>query len=225
MKKLYSALYAVLLICVIGTVIFLILSPDRIPVHYNFAGEVDRIGSKYENLIWPGFAIGMGVFFLLMARIPRKKGEKTNEKVLMIAGVCTLVFFTLLGFYFMLKALRYDPQAASQVSYDDVNRFVSIDIGALLVVLGNIMPKMRRNAMFGLRTKWSMANDNVWQKSQRFGGITSVIAGFIMIILALFVPGIWNVVMMTIVIVIWLILCIVASHRYYLEDQDKKDNM
>ena len=225
MKKLYSALYAVLLICVIGTVIFLILSPDRIPVHYNFAGEVDRIGSKYENLIWPGFAIGMGVFFLLMARIPRKKGEKTNEKVLMIAGVCTLVFFTLLGFYFMLKALRYDPQAASQVSYDDVNRFVSIGIGALLVVLGNIMPKMRRNAMFGLRTKWSMANDNVWQKSQRFGGITSVIAGFIMIILALFVPGIWNVVMMTIVIVIWLILCIVASHRYYLEDQEKKDNM
>lgn len=225
MKKLYSALYAVLLICVIGTVIFLILSPDRIPVHYNFAGEVDRIGSKYENLIWPGFAIGMGVFFLLMARIQRKKGEKTNEKVLMIAGVCTLVFFTLLGFYFMLKALRYDPQAASQVSYDDVNRFVSIGIGALLVVLGNIMPKMRRNAMFGLRTKWSMANDNVWQESQRFGGITSVIAGFIMIILALFVPGIWNVVMMTIVIVIWLILCIVASHRYYLEDQDKKDNM
>ena len=221
MKKLYSILYAVLLICVIGTVIFLILSPDRIPVHYNFAGEVDRIGSKYENLIWPGFAIGMGVFFLLMARIPRKKGEKTNEKVLMIAGVCTLVFFTLLGFYFMLKALRYDPQAASQVSYDDVNRFVSIGIGALLVVLGNIMPKMRRNAMFGLRTKWSMANDNVWQKSQRFGGIASVMAGFIMIILALFVPGIWNVVMMTIVIVIWLILCIVASHRYYMADQEK----
>ncbi len=221
MKKLYSALYAVLLICVIGTVVFLILSPDRIPVHYNFAGEVDRIGNKYENLIWPGFAVGMGVFFLLMARIPRKKGEKTNEKVLMIAGVCTLIFFTLLGFYFMQKALRYDPQAAPQVSFDDLNRFVSVGIGALLVVLGNIMPKMRRNALFGLRTKWSMANDNVWQKSQRFGGITSVIAGFTMIILALLIPGIWNVLVMTIVIVVWLILCIVASHRFYLEDQDR----
>ena len=221
MKKLYSALYAVLLICVIGTVVFLILSPDRIPVHYNFAGEVDRIGSKYENLIWPGVAVGMGVFFLLMARMPRKKGEKTNEKVLMIAGVCTLIFFTLLGFYFMQKALRYDPQAAPQVSFDDLNRFVSVGIGALLVVLGNIMPKMRRNALFGLRTKWSMANDNVWQKSQRFGGITSVIAGFTMIILALLIPGIWNVLVMTIVIVVWLILCIVASHRFYLEDQDR----
>ena len=48
-----------------------------------------------------------------------------------------------------------------------------------------------------------------------------MIAGFTMIILALFVPGIWNLLVMTIVIVIWLILCIVASHRFYLEDQDK----
>lgn len=226
MKKLYSVLYIVLLICVIGTVVFLILSPDQIPVHYDFAGEMDRIGSKYENLIWPGFSIGMGVFFLLMARGPRKKGEKTNEKILLIAGVCTLIFFTLLGFYFMLKALKYDPTAASNVSYDDVNRFVNIGIGALLVVLGNIAPKMRRNALFGFRTKWSMANDTVWQKSQRFGGITFVIAGFIMIILALFIPGIWNVVVMTIVIVICLVLCVIASRRYYLADiADQSDSI
>ena len=224
MKKLYSILYVVLLICIVGTVVFLILSPDKIPVHYNFAGEVDRIGSKYENVIFPLFSIGMGLFFLLMAKGQRKKGEKTNEKILLIAGVCTLIFFTLLGFYFMLKGLRYDPEAAPRVSYDNVTRFVSIGVGVLLVVLGNIMPKMRRNALFGLRTKWSMANDTVWQKSQRFGGIASVIAGFAMMILALFVPGIWNVLVMTIVIVIWLILCIVASHHYYLEDQDKKDS-
>ncbi len=219
MKKWYSILYAVLLICVVGTVVFLILSPDRIPVHYNFAGEVDRIGSKYENLLWPGFAVGLGLFFLLMARVPGKKGEKTNEKVLMIAGVCTLVFFTLLGFCFMLKALKYDPDAAPKVSYDDVNRFVSIGIGVLLVVLGNIMPKIRRNSLIGIRTKWSMANDSVWRKSQRFSGIAAVIAGFVMIILALFIPGIWNVLMMTVVIAIWVILCLAASRRYYLEDQ------
>jgi len=101
---------------------------------------------------------------------------------------------------------------------------VSIGIGALLIVLGNIMPKMRRNALFGLRTKWSMANDTVWQKSQRFGGIASVISALVMIILALFVPGMWKILLMMVIIVIWLILCIVASHRYYLEEQNKKDN-
>lgn len=222
MKKLYVALYAVLLISVIGTVILLRLSPDRIPVHYNFAGEADRIGSKYESLVWPGFTVIMGAFFLLMARIPRKKGESNNEKVVLITGVSTIILFALLGFYFMLRALRYNPEAARFTSYDDVNRAVSIGVGALLVAFGVIMPKMRRNSLFGIRTKWSMANDNVWQKSQRFGGIASVIAGSIMIVLALFIPGIYNILAMTIVIVIWLILCIAASRRFYLEDKDRR---
>ncbi|MBQ8026182.1 MAG: SdpI family protein [Oscillospiraceae bacterium] len=224
MKKLHTLFWIVILLCVAGTVVFLILSPARIPVHYNFAGEVDRIGSKYENLIWPGFAIAMGVFFQLTAGSQEKKGEQTNAKILLYAGLCSLIFFTLLGFFFMAKALRYDPEAAPRVSGDDAIRFVSIGIGVQLVVLGNIMPKMRRNAMFGLRTKWSMANDAVWQKSQRFGGIASVIAGFCMILLSPFIPGKWNLVMMTAVIVIWLILCLAASRGYYLADRANKDD-
>lgn len=222
MKKLYAALYGVLLICAIGTVGFIILSPDRIPAHYNFAGEVDRIGSKYENLIWLGSAIGMGAFFLWMARLLRKKGDRMNEKILLISGLCTLGFFTLLGFYSMWKALRYDPEAAKSISYDDVNSFVSLGIGALLLVLGYLMPKVRRNAWFGLRTKWSLANDTVWQKSQRFGGMASVLAGSTMMILAMFVPGSWNLLVMTIVIAVWLILCVVASYRFYHEAQSGK---
>lgn len=52
----------------------------------------------------------------------------------------------------LLKAIRYDPDAAATVSIDAM-KFTGIAIGILLVILGNIMPKMRRNAMFGLRTK------------------------------------------------------------------------
>ena len=221
MKKLYAVLCAVLLTCVIGTVVFLILSPDRIPVHYNFAGEVDRIGSKYENLLFPGLVVVMAAVFLLIARFQRIQGHETNERIILYVGVCTLIFFTLLGFYFMWKAVKYDPSAAPPVSFDAVNRFVSIGIGALLVVMGNVMPKARRNSLFGLRTKWSMANDTVWQKSQRFGGITLVIAGFSMILLSLFIPGIWNVLMMTAVLAVAAVLSAVASYRYYRADKEE----
>ena len=99
-----------------------------------------------------------------------------------------------------------------------VMKFTGIAIGILLVILGNIMPKMRRNAMFGLRTKWSMSNDSVWQKSQRFGGIASVLCGLAMIVISAFVPGVWNLFVMTIIIIVWLILCVIASYRYYKAD-------
>ena len=103
MKKLYALCYGVILLCIVGTAILLIFTPDTIPVHYNFAGEVDRFGSKYENLIWPIFTISMGAFFILLAKQQRKKGETVNEKILLYTGICTLLFFAALGFYFMLK--------------------------------------------------------------------------------------------------------------------------
>lgn len=220
MKKLYAIIYLILLICVIGTAIFLILSPDRIPAHYNFAGKVDRIGSKYESLTWPIFAVVFGAFFMILAKQQGRKNEKTNEKTLLYVGISIVVLQTLLGFYFMVKAIYYNTEAAPQVPFNDVNRFFGLGAGALFVVLGNIMPKIKRNAFFGLRTKWSMTNDSVWQKSQRFGGIASVIAGLCMIILSLIVPGVWNIVLLTTVMIILLILCIEASRRYYLKDKD-----
>ena len=38
MKKLYALCYGVILLCIVGTAILLIFTPDTIPVHYNFAG-------------------------------------------------------------------------------------------------------------------------------------------------------------------------------------------
>ena len=75
MKKLYAVLCAVLLTCVIGTVVFLILSPDRIPAHYNFAGEVDRIGSKYENLLFPGLVVVMAALGLVQSVAVHRSDE------------------------------------------------------------------------------------------------------------------------------------------------------
>lgn len=93
-----------------------------------------------------------GSIFHSTCKTTTQKGETVNEKILLYTGICTLLFFAALGFYFMLKAIRYDPDAAATVSIDAM-KFTGIAIGILLVILGNIMPKMRRNAMFGLRTK------------------------------------------------------------------------
>ena len=224
MKKLYWAVYAAVLLCVIGTAVFLIVAPDRVPMHYNFAGEADRVGSKYENLLYPLFAAGLGAFFLVLAKFQGKKGETGNEKILVLAGVCVVGFFTLLGFRFMWRALRYDPESARNVSYGDINRFVSIGLGVLLAVLGNVMPKAKRNSLFGLRTKWSMANDDVWQKSQRFAGIASVLAGLTLIVLSPFVPGMWNILMMSAVVLVLSAVCAAASRRYCLEDRAAREN-
>ncbi|MBP5492258.1 MAG: SdpI family protein [Clostridiales bacterium] len=217
MRKLNVILIIAILVCFVGTAVMLLLLPDQVPVHMNFSGEVDRLGSKFEYLIFPAIAAGAGVFFLLMSKTEEKKGPESNANILMWCGIAVVAVFTVLGFIFMMKARNYDPDAA-KLTYDDGSKFTGIAIGALLVVLGNIMPKARMNSMFGIRTSWSLASDSVWQKTQRVGGFSSVICGFVMVILSLFIPGSWSGPMILILVLIMAGVGVWASRHYYLEE-------
>jgi len=221
MKKLRYALYAAILLCVVVTAVFLVIMPDTVPAHYNLAGEADRFGSKYENLLWPVTAAAMGGLFLLMSKFQWKGNGAVLEKVMLYTGIFLVIFFTAMGVYFMIQALRYDPAAAPNVSSDGIMRFTSIATGVLLIVIGNIMPKARKNILFGLRTKWSLANDHVWQRSQRFGGASAVVCGLCLIAVAVFVSGVWQILLMSGLVVLWLAVCIAATYRFFMEDAQK----
>ena len=68
-----------MMLSVAVTAIFLTLMPDTVPMHYNIKGEIDRYGSKYENLIMPVSMILLGVLFLLLARHFRKRQQLENQ--------------------------------------------------------------------------------------------------------------------------------------------------
>ena len=217
MKKLYLLIIAVMLLSIVGTSVLVILSPDTVPVHYNAFGEPDRFGSKYEAFIWPAICILLGSTVLITTRIQEKKGISKNEKLLLYTCLCTLLLFTGLGFCFTVKGMVYDPAQASEDRIDAA-KICGIGIGLLLILLGNIMPKARRNSLFGLRTKWSLSGDAVWQKSQRFGGIAAVILGTIMVILSTLLKGPLGLILLTALLIPWVIACTAATYYYYKQE-------
>ena len=218
MKKLYVLCYLAMLVCVLGTAVILTISPDTVPVHYNFAGEVDRFGSKYENLLWLFFSILIcGILMAVAKKVGKKEGDK-DEKIILYTALATLMFFMILGGYFMIKAIQYNPNQSTQMSMDFL-KFLGIALGAMQIVLGVFMPKMKRNSYYGLRNKWTLSNDNVWEKSQHFGGIVAVICGTIMIALTVFMPNIWSYLILAVIVAIWVVASTVASYYYYKEDK------
>ena len=211
MKKLYLILYFLMIICILGTSLLLSVMPDIVPIHYNFAGEVDRFGSKYEFLIMTLITLVLTYILLSTAKNQGKKEQKNSEKILVLMAIYTVVLFSSMQFFFQYKAINYTNKPLSL----DTIKFVSCMIGIFQILFGNIMPKLRRNSFIGLRTSWSMVNDNVWQKSQRFAGITSVIVGIIVIIGSIFLTGTGSMILMLILISIWIVICILFSYRYY----------
>ena len=105
MRKLNVAYWTVSLITIVGTIIFLIIAPSQVPIRWNFAGEVEGMGSKFVHMILPVGGIGVGVLCYYVIKHEQKKGQKINMKLVMIGLVIHAIFFTLLSFFIFSKAL------------------------------------------------------------------------------------------------------------------------
>ena len=191
MKKI---MWAVSLLSLIGTAAAVSFLPERVPMHYDMAGSIDRWGSRYETLIFPVMMLLLSLFWTLLIRYFERKAQKTaeekeragaqsNAKVLGIAGVSVAAMFTVMQAFMLYGAYNGAvPGAAKQTV--DIGKISVILMGIVLIALGNVMTKTRMNHIVGVRIRWSMFNDATWRKSNRFGAYALMLAGVLTILMA-----------------------------------------
>ena len=168
-KKLLTALYIILMLLpLIAVVVAYPFLPDKIPAHYGMNNQVTRWGNKSETFIFPIITLFFGFFMYIAARgaaEQEKKGsgsEKNNSTITFVAGILSIMVFDILTFYFLyadfhqVENLNDMPFSLTKISFGV--------LGIALIILGNIMPKLKRNSIIGLRTPWSMKNVVVWKK-------------------------------------------------------------
>jgi uncharacterized membrane protein len=65
-------------------------------------------------------------------------------------------------------------------------------IGLVLVLIGNVLPRLRPNSAMGIRTRWTLRDETVWMKTHRAGGYILVVLG-VMLVAWTFIDfqGIW----------------------------------
>jgi uncharacterized membrane protein len=87
-------------------------------------------------------------------------------------------------------------------------------IGLLMIIVGVLISKAKRNFFIGIRTPWTLSSDEVWDRTHRLGGRLFKIAGIIIILLS-FVPEIAFYVLLGLVfgIVIWLVVYSYALYK------------
>ncbi len=172
--------------------------PDPIPVHYNAAGVVNRWGSKYEMLVFPGLMLSFGALWLGTCRICRGFGE-ISERIMLLSGAAMFAVFDLMTAYFLYAGFR-QVEHLSDLPLD-LNRLLCGVSGLGLIALGNWMPKLKEPGPVGLRTPWSVKNTAVWRKCQRFGGWAFAAAGVFSVGAALLAPGAWCWLWMTLALI------------------------
>lgn len=188
------------------TLIALQYLPSKIPAHYGFDNQITRWGSKYEALLFPIATVLIGGFLLAMAKLGAKQEEhgKNNENVIIIGGILVLILFNTLNGYSLYTAFN-KVENLSSVPLDIYQLIFGI-VGVLMIVVGNIMPKLRMNSIVGLRTHWSMKNEVTWKKCQRIGGISFIVGGIVIVGVCIAMKG---TLCLLSVLGIWIILIVI----------------
>ena len=146
--------------------------PDRIPSHWNAAGEIDGYSSKAFTLIfYPALALGM---YLLMIFLPlldplRKNYIKFKTPYYFIRLVL-VAFFALLFFFSLAAGYGYQW---------NIKNLMIPAISLMIIAFGFILPKIEKNWFVGIRTPWTLGSDKVWQDTHKFGGKTFMLAGLL----------------------------------------------
>jgi uncharacterized membrane protein len=145
-------------------------APDRLPVHWNLAGEVDRYGGKVEGLLLlPLLATGL---YLLLLLLPRIDPGRANYAT--FAHAYTLIRLSITA---MLAFVYACILLASFGYHVDMGLLIPLAIGMLLCILGNVMGKIRPNWFVGVRTPWTLSSRDSWNKTHRLAGRLFVVLG------------------------------------------------
>ena len=66
-------------------------------------------------------------------------------------------------------------------------RMIFIGIGVFFVLLGLLMPQLKRNRVAGVRYTWTLLDPEVWRESNRVGGKYTIAMG-IALLVSVFIP-------------------------------------
>jgi uncharacterized membrane protein len=178
-QKYYLGAAAVILAAFAGTVVAYPQLPAVVPLHWDAHGNVNGWGPKWSLFLYgPGL---MALFVLLFSVLPwlsPKKFEIDSFRATYLYIMMTLV--ALLAYIHVLVL-----GAALGVALD-MSRAIMGGVCLLIALMGNVLGKVRRNFYIGVRTPWTIANEQVWNATHRFAAKTFFaggVAGLLAVIL------------------------------------------
>ncbi|MDS1030148.1 SdpI family protein [Bacillota bacterium LX-D] len=166
------------IIFIVGVLVYPLL-PARVPMHWNATGQVDGYGSRF----WGAFGLPLTALalYLLFIFLPRLDPKKENhQKFSNVYGLLKLIIILFL-------TIMYLAQIGFAIGYPiNIGFITKFCVGLIFAVVGNYFGKLRFNYFVGIRTPWTLANEQVWTKTHRMAGPLWVGAGGVFIFSAFF---------------------------------------
>ncbi|MGM9927558.1 MAG: SdpI family protein [Bacillus sp. (in: firmicutes)] len=200
-KNIYP--YVLIGIAFLISIISLPYLPDEIPTHWGMDGQPDDWSSKYFGaLLAPVLMLFIAGTMKMTPKIdPMKRNYPKFQKNYVGFKNVLITFFLGIHILTILYGLGYEFS---------IENFVIIGVGLLFMYLGNIMPTIKPNYFFGIKTPWTLHNERVWTKTHRLGGKLFFTGGLV-IILSVFFTNIAAIFILIAIVIILTLSTVIYS--------------
>lgn len=153
--------------------------PAQVPGHWNIHGEIDAYYPRWFGAFFaPLLAIAI---YLLMLFTPLI--DPRRENYVRFTGAYTFMRWVLVLFMGILWAVTVLVALGYPVN---VALVIKAMVAVLLLVIGNFMGQFRHNYFVGIKTPWTLANEEVWHRTHRMAARIWVLGGLLCLSMAFF---------------------------------------
>ena len=153
--------------------------PDQVPTHWNLKGETDDYSGKaFALFLLPAMNI---VTYLILFFIPRIDPRYQHFKLFgpSYQNIRLVIHIFFVGIF------AFTIHAALTQNASGFN-FLVAGMGLFFALLGNYMRTVRSNWFVGIRTPWTLSNEEVWRKTHLLGGRIWFYGGLLIAVTCLF---------------------------------------
>lgn len=149
--------------------------PSEIPVHWNSSGNVDNWSNKSFLFIMYGIFWLVELLMLFIPKIdPKKKNYEKFEDVYNIFRILMTVFFIVIFFIIV-----YVPENEGFFNMGNTMYFI---VSIITFVIGIFFPKIKQNYTFGIKTPWTLDDEEIWNKTHKMASPIWIIGSVIVMI-------------------------------------------
>lgn len=150
--------------------------PATMVSHWGGDGIADGTASKaFVVFGLPLILLALHWLMLLLESVLEKKNPQNDKIVAIQYGVVPVLSLVVHTFIYSVALEK------------DWNLFMLIPVlvGVMFMCIGNYLPKTTRNRTTGIKLRWTMGNDENWNKTHRLGGQIWFWSGLVVMVSAL----------------------------------------
>lgn len=178
-KKLFMISVVACFIPIVLGLLFYNQLPDKLPIHWNAAGEVDEYASKLFALF--EMPITLMVFHIALVWVTNKDPKYMNIPKIMYGIIYFLIPII------SIICVGFSINTALPNGFDlNISITMPVVLGIIFLFVGNYLPKCKQSYTVGIKTPWALDDEENWNKTHRLAGFLWIIGGILIIISSLF---------------------------------------